>query len=205
MDDAVRAALARWPGVPEVFGWLRLDARGRWLTRAPDFAASGRFDAIGHPGFIAFIGRNYECDAHGRWYFQNGPQRVFVGLEVAPWVLRMDDDGGLVTHTGRRVACVEAAHLDELHVPLLVTEHGAGALDDRDLERFLARLVDSDGAGWDDARIERWLAGAAEGADGASAAAAPPRFAHAGRCLPIGRARRAALAASLGYALEPMR
>ena len=33
MDAAVIAALAKWPNVPAVFGWLRLDRRGNWLIR----------------------------------------------------------------------------------------------------------------------------------------------------------------------------
>ena len=37
--------------------------------------------------FADFIARNYEADEHGRWFFQNGPQRVFVDLELAPLVL----------------------------------------------------------------------------------------------------------------------
>ncbi len=28
MDDIVKAAIAKWPNVPNCFGWLGLDARG---------------------------------------------------------------------------------------------------------------------------------------------------------------------------------
>ncbi|HMN64893.1 MAG TPA: DUF2946 family protein, partial [Burkholderiaceae bacterium] len=31
MDEQVLHAMARWPDVPAVWGWLRLDRRGRWL------------------------------------------------------------------------------------------------------------------------------------------------------------------------------
>ncbi|MBP6280161.1 MAG: DUF2946 family protein, partial [Rhodocyclaceae bacterium] len=33
MDDAVVRALAKWPDVPDVFGWLRLDKRGQWRLK----------------------------------------------------------------------------------------------------------------------------------------------------------------------------
>jgi hypothetical protein len=80
MDEAVRQALARWPDVPDCFGWLSLSRRGEW--QLPD-------GPIRHAGLAAFIGRNYEADADGRWYFQNGPQRVFVSLAYTPTVLRL--------------------------------------------------------------------------------------------------------------------
>lgn len=33
MDAQVIAAMAKWPDVAAVFGWLRLDARGHWWLR----------------------------------------------------------------------------------------------------------------------------------------------------------------------------
>ena len=45
---------------------------------------------IEHDGLRGFIQRNYEADARGCWFFQNGPQRVYVELEAAPWVFRLD-------------------------------------------------------------------------------------------------------------------
>jgi hypothetical protein len=42
-----------------------------------------------HEKLVDFIQRNYDHDADGCWYFQNGPQRVYVELEAAPWVLRI--------------------------------------------------------------------------------------------------------------------
>ena len=33
MDPIVRRAIARWPNVPAVYGWLKLDRRGRWSVR----------------------------------------------------------------------------------------------------------------------------------------------------------------------------
>ena len=40
IDDLVEQAMRRWPSVPAVFGWLRLDRRGHWLLidrGRPDF------------------------------------------------------------------------------------------------------------------------------------------------------------------------
>jgi hypothetical protein len=82
MDESVRAALARWPNVPSVYGWLSLDRRGNWLIKG---------ERIGNPAVPEFIARNYECDERGRWFFQNGPQRVFVTLAYLPFVLRTVD------------------------------------------------------------------------------------------------------------------
>jgi hypothetical protein len=114
MDDIVKQALAKWPNVPDCRGWLGLDARGQWWMRddrcqAIGGFASGRQGAKGsllqHDKLIAFIGRNYEAmpEGHalaGQWYFQNGPQRVFVELEATPWVFRVQADFSLSTHTG---------------------------------------------------------------------------------------------------------
>jgi hypothetical protein len=136
MDEAVRQAMARWPNVPDVFGWLSLDRRGRWCLQG---------EVIAHPGVVAFIGRNYQSDPLGRWFFQNGPQRVFVSLSYAPWVYRSDGDGGFETHTGRSVTALSRVLSDEQGNVLLLTEHGAGLLEDRDLAALAGRIRD-DGA-----------------------------------------------------------
>ena len=80
MDDIVKQALAKWPNVPDCYGWLGLDARGRWYMRDDATQAQGRFPSakgslLQHEKLIEFIERNYEPDAHGQWFFQNGPQR----------------------------------------------------------------------------------------------------------------------------------
>ncbi len=94
MDDIVKAALAKWPRVPHCYGWLALDARGQWFMRDERIQAAGPFPAIkgsriDHDKLLAFIQRNYECDDAGCWFFQNGPQRVYVELEITPWVWRI--------------------------------------------------------------------------------------------------------------------
>jgi hypothetical protein len=109
MDDIVLAAMRKWPNVPHCHGWLALDARGDWYLRDEAAQHAGPFPSIkgsriDHEGLKGFIGRNYLADEAGRWFFQNGPQRVYVQLEAAPWVWRVgmqDDRAVLTSHTGR--------------------------------------------------------------------------------------------------------
>ena len=44
---------------------------------------------ITHRALNEFISRNYACDSLGRYFFQNGPQRVFITLDVTPWIARI--------------------------------------------------------------------------------------------------------------------
>jgi hypothetical protein len=89
MDVSVLNALAKWPNVPDCFGWLALDARGQFRMRN-DFAQANGLpgDVVRHDALRAFMYRNYACDVQGRWFFQNGAQRVYVELESTPWVVR---------------------------------------------------------------------------------------------------------------------
>ena len=107
MDDIVRQAMAKWPNVPQCFGWLGLDARGNWYMRDAATQHAGPFpqakgSLLQHDKLIAFIGRNYAADEQGRWYFQNGPQRVFVELETTPHIVRLTPDLQVQTHIGNR-------------------------------------------------------------------------------------------------------
>jgi hypothetical protein len=117
MDDIVKQALARWPNVPHCTGWLMLDARGNWRMR--DEAAQAQNapgTAIRHEALLGFINRNYDRDELGQWYFQNGPQRVYVELEYTPWIVRLAcDDRGTLTLTDQGGQPFEpaAAWLDE--------------------------------------------------------------------------------------------
>lgn len=94
MDEIVRAALRKWPDVPHCHGWLALDARGDWYMRDERAQAAGPFprvkgSPIRHDKLREFIHRNYLRDEQGAAYFQNGPQRVYVDLEAAPYVWRL--------------------------------------------------------------------------------------------------------------------
>lgn len=44
---------------------------------------------IDHVALNEYISRNYASDNGGRYFFQNGPQRVFITLVATPWVARM--------------------------------------------------------------------------------------------------------------------
>lgn len=94
MDEIVKAALRKWPNVPHCYAWLALSARGDWFMRDDRVQAAGPFpqikgSRIQHDKLLAFIERNYMVDEAGNWFFQNGPQRVYVDLEAAPFVWRI--------------------------------------------------------------------------------------------------------------------
>jgi len=132
MDPIVARAMARWPNVPAVYGWLSLDRRGNWLIRSA--SATKRFERVTNPTMRDFIGRNYEADNAGRWYFQNGPQRVYVSLAYTPLVVHYEGDR-LVDHCGRPFMPSAALEDDEGSV-LFPGSGTVGLLDDRDLARF---------------------------------------------------------------------
>jgi len=130
MDSWVLKAMERWPNVPVLFGWLGLDRRGRWLIKR---------EPITHPRIVATINRNYGVDEHGRWFFQNGPQRGYVEFDYAPYVLRVEDEG-FTTHNGLRVTHPERMFLDETGTLGVATEYGFGEIAGTDLEWLLERM-----------------------------------------------------------------
>jgi hypothetical protein len=137
MDDLVRQALAKWPNVPDCYGWLGLDARGQWYMRDDRVQAAGSFaqhkgSVLRHDKLISFIHRNYEPDAQGCWYFQNGPQRVYVELEEAPLICRVSDGGGVTAHTGQ-VLDVIGVWTDEVGRVYLHTRQGLGLVHSQDV------------------------------------------------------------------------
>lgn len=147
MDNIVRQAIAKWPKVPDCYGWLGLDARGNWYMRDDRVQASGPFaapDAAGslvskgsllrHEKLIDFIGRNYECDASGQWFFQNGPQRVYVELQATPLIWRIDaaPSFAVTAHTGQS-AHVQRCIVDEQGRVYLQTNLGFGLVHTQDM------------------------------------------------------------------------
>lgn len=90
MDEQVLRSLIKWPNVPHCFGWLALDRRGQWRMR-DEFAQANQLagSVIQHAALNEFISRNYACDSLGRYFFQNGPQRVFITLDATPWIARI--------------------------------------------------------------------------------------------------------------------
>ncbi len=137
MDDIVRQALAKWPHVPHCFGWLGLDARGNWYMRDDRVQAAGPFpiskgSLLRHEKLIDFIHRNYEHDDGGQWFFQNGPQRVYVELEVTPFIWRLAADFAVTAHTGH-AALPQRAIVDEFGRLYLQTDLGFGLVHSMDM------------------------------------------------------------------------
>ena len=150
MDAIVEAALRKWPNVPHCYGWLALDARGDWYLRDARAQAAGAFpqvkgSRIEHRGLREFIERNYEADARGCWYFQNGPQRVYVELQAAPWVWRLSPDAApgcsITTHTGLAARCL-GAWTDASGRLFLHCDRGFGLVHSLDIE-LAAQMVDA--------------------------------------------------------------
>ncbi|CAN5203918.1 DUF2946 family protein [soil metagenome] len=142
MDEIVKAALRKWPNVPDCYGWLALDARGDWYMRDERIQAAGPFpqvkgSRVNHEKLREFIERNYLIDASGCAFFQNGPQRVYVQLEAAPWIWRLDAqlliDGRVHAHTGLSTE-VDSAWLDEADRLFLGTPLGLGLVHSMDMQ-----------------------------------------------------------------------
>ncbi len=149
MDEIVKKAIKKWPDVPSCFGWLGLDSRGDWYLRDEAAQSRGTFAVskgakLEHRKLIEFINRNYEQDDQGRYYFQNGPQQVFVELEIAPWILRFDNENKVITQT---LECVQArqAYTDETGRVYLFTNQGLGLIHTLDMDIFVDEL---DSNGW---------------------------------------------------------
>lgn len=146
MDDIVKQAIAKWPNVPACYGWLGLDARGQWYLRDDGVQAQGGFAAargarLEHAKLIEFIHRNYEADGTGCWFFQNGPQRVYVELEATPLIWRLGADGEPVAHTGRAAGRVDECLVDEVGRVYLACSAGLGLVHSLDVEA-VARQID---------------------------------------------------------------
>jgi Protein of unknown function (DUF2946) len=147
MDEIVKAALKKWPNVPACRGWLALDARGDWYMRDDRVQAAGSFpqvkgSRIRHDKLLEFIHRNYARDDDGAWFFQNGPQRVYVELEAAPFIWRVAArDGALTSHSGSP-ASYRSAWLDQAGRLFLDTDIGFGLVHTQDMHEA-ARAVES--------------------------------------------------------------
>lgn len=162
MDDIVKQAMAKWPNVPHCYGWLALDARGVWRMR--DEAAQqagGPGDKLTNAALVGFINRNYLADERGCWYFQNGPQRVFVNLETAPFVARTDPALGFVLHTGAAAGAIEQVYLSAAGDVVLRADGLTAQVDDRDVAQLL-QAFELDGEPASDEAVMAWL----EGGDG---------------------------------------
>ena len=120
------SAHARWPNVPACYGWLSLARRGDWRLQG---------ERVTHRGLIEFMNRQYASDEAGRWFVQNGPQRVYVDLAATPWIFHRDG-ATFVAHTGAPAGAIKAVLIDGDGSLYLDAALGIGLLDGRDLATF---------------------------------------------------------------------
>lgn len=161
MDDIVKQAIAKWPNVPHCYGWLGLDARGAWRMRderAQQLNLPG--DKLTQPTLVGFINRNYEADERGCWYFQNGPQRVYLNLEATPFIARTDPQQGLLVQTGEALGPVERAGMTDAGELIVASGGKVAKVDDRDMAQMMQALQ-IDGKPASDEALIAWMEGAA--------------------------------------------
>jgi len=185
MDENVRLAMEKWPNVPDLFGWLELATTGRWLIKG---------EPILHGGLNEFIGRNYMADDRGRWYFQNGPQRVYVDLEYTPWVLHVDGTGRLRDQTDALVEPGGVAAVDDAGNLLIETARGIGLIDSAALAVVTDWLLTTDGEPASDDALAAVMAG--QEAEGVIVDVG-------GRRLPLERIHAADVPARFGFIQRP--
>jgi hypothetical protein len=195
MDKIVQQAMAKWPNVPHCYGWLLLDARGAWRMRDERAQASNLpGDRITNPALLQFIHRNYTHDAKGQWFFQNGPQRVYVDLEATPFILHTDPAHGLMLHTGEPFTSINSVWMTERGEFLLAGSERIAMLDDRDL----AQCMDDLRIGNDvpsEEQLVAWLHGAGNESG--------MTWTYQGHQYPLGRILREELTVRFGFILRP--
>ncbi|NMM26443.1 MAG: DUF2946 family protein [Glaciimonas sp.] len=197
MDEIVKQAIAKWPNVPHCYGWLALDARGAWRMRDEPAQQQGLpGERIVHPALLGFIRRNYAADERGRWFFQNGPQRVYVNLELTPYIARSDPTHGFVTQTDEPMDNIDAAWLTESARLILRSNGKIAALDDRDLAQCIEQLR-IDNKAVNDAALLAWIG------NEPGAAALDLELLHDSRQLPVQRMAQAELADHFGFVCAP--
>ncbi|MEW6370935.1 MAG: DUF2946 family protein [Pseudomonadota bacterium] len=194
MDDIVIQAMAKWPNVPHCYGWLALDARGGWRMRdeaAQQANAPG--DRLTNAALVGFINRNYLHDEQGRWYFQNGPQRVYVNLEATPFIARTDPAQGMVVQTGAAVPIIERLYLTEAGEAIVQAGEIVAQVDDRDVAQLFESL-ELDGKPAGDEALMAWI----EGGNGSMT------LRYRGAQVPVERIKREELARRFGFVRVPV-
>jgi hypothetical protein len=193
MDDIVKQAMAKWPNVPHCYGWLRLDARG--VFRMCDEVAQKNAtagDPIRHASLLAFIYRNYASDATGSWYFQNGPQRVYVDLETTPFITRTDTQENFVTQDGLALKDIHTVWLSDTGSLLFQNATQIAMLDDRDIAACLSQFR-LNGVVCSDAELLNWMHQPIDGCG----------FMVGGDVLPVKFIESAAIAQQFGFQQKP--
>ncbi len=143
MDEQVLAAMEKWPNVPAAYGWLSLNARGLWrFHHQGNFATNPEGDTIENKQLIEFFNRNYCHNDKGEWYVQNGPQKAYVSLLHAPFILFYDDtQQKLTTHHGHTINTIAHWYLSEDGRIFAKTDVGPAMLVDRDIPAFLENAM----------------------------------------------------------------
>lgn len=193
MDDLVKQAMAKWPNVPHCYGWLALDARGNWRMRderAQHLDLPG--DKLAHAALIGFINRNYDHDERGCWFFQNGPQRVYLNLEATPFIARSDPQHGYLLQTGAPLDSIEQAFLCDNGALILQQGEIVAQVDDRDMAQAMAQLRLDGNAPGDEALLA-WLD------SGAGALA----LLHGDKAIPVQRLAYAEVPRHFGFQRTP--
>lgn len=193
MDEIVKQAMAKWPNVPHCYGWLALDARGHWRMRdehAQHFNLPG--DKLSNAALVGFINRNYARDERGCWYFQNGPQRVYLELEATPFIVRTDPAQGWLLQTGEALGEIDEAGLTEAGELVLRSGDRVAQLDDRDGAQVLS-LLEMDGQPVADDALLAWL----------ESGQAPLTLRDGARRVPLQRLQRDTLAARYSFERSP--
>lgn len=148
MDGSVLRGMAKWPDVPAVFGWLSLDRRGYWRIKG---------QKVTNAKTVAFMNRNYLGDAIGRYYFQNGPQQVFVELDFAPYILVPQNGGGWLTHTAQKIQQAAYAWVDEDGNMGIMSDFGFGLIHDQAILYASSQFCNDAGKELDEATLETTL------------------------------------------------
>ncbi len=105
--------------------------------RTGDKAIKG--SKLTHEKLIGFINRNYsfEVGAGGeqQWYFQNGPQKVYVELACTPYIWRLSKEGEVLKITSHNglAANYQGCQLDDLDRLYLRTDLGIGLVHSMDV------------------------------------------------------------------------
>jgi Protein of unknown function (DUF2946) len=149
LDAAVIAAMTKWPNVPDCYGWLHLDAQGRWLMGEVEGEQTPSI--VAHEGLKGFMNRNYSCPTssphEGCWSLQNGPQRVWVTLALAPLIVRLHA-GIAISHTEQVLHILRVLLADD-GVIYFMTNLGPAALESASMYAFSQGLVDTElGMSW---------------------------------------------------------
>jgi hypothetical protein len=146
MDEIVKAAMAKWPNVPHCYGWLLLDARGTWRMRDERAQALHlKGDPIRNTTLNQFINRNYACDENGNWYFQNGPQKVYIDLETTPYIAHFLPEQGWILHTKKPLTDINNIYINQEGNIFFQNETLLAQVDDRDLN-YAIGFIEKNGA-----------------------------------------------------------